>query len=406
MLSDAVVAEIYEVEQVKKKRKRSVKERRERDKKAYGVLISIVCVIFIGTLSIMNLVKTDNKISEQENRSLQQKPEFSLTKLLNGEFSSEYSSYIADQFPGRSFFVNLKTKLELSSGKNESNGVFIGKDDYLIEDFQKGSAQELKSKLDAINQFASQNKSLKTSVMLVPTATKIWQDKLPQNAPVDDELEYLNQVKEKLNKDIQFVNVYDALNKNKDRYIYYKTDHHWTTEGAYIAYVEMCKQLKFTPKSINDYKIERVSNNFYGSLYTKVGVSKGTPDSINVYLPKQDGEVVVNYVDERKKVASLYSNASLDVKDQYQVFTGGNHSLISIKSMADPAKKLLLIKDSYANSFLPFLTANYGEIYVVDLRYYMDNVKQLIKTNGITDVLFLYNVNTFNEDDSILNLAD
>ena len=94
----------------------------------------------------------------------------------------------------------------------------------------------------------------------------------------------------------------------------------------------------------------------------------------------------------------------MDDKDNYQVFTGGNHPRINIKSMGDPERKLLLIKDSYANAMVPFLIFNYGEIEVIDLRYFTEDLDKVIKSKGITDILFLYNVNTFNEDDSILNL--
>ena len=147
-----------------------------------------------------------------------------------------------------------------------------------------------------------------------------------------------------------------------------------------------------------------MANDFYGSLTSKIGQRSGEGDNINVYIPKENSEVVVNYVSEQRRSGSLYNSASLDEKDKYQVFTSGNHPHINIKSLGDPKKKLLLIKDSYANSFLPFLTAHYGEIDVIDLRYYMDDVNKLMEEKGITDVLFLYNVNTFNSDNSILNI--
>ena len=375
-------------------------------KKIYSILISIVFILFVGEISIMNLVKKDDLISVQENRSLQQKPEFSVENLINGDFTKEYSTYMSDQFPMRNTWIKLKTNLDLKLGKNEINNVFIGRDNYLLEDFKEESVDETKEKTDVINEFAEKYKDLNISFMLVPTATKIWEDKLPKYAPVDDELKYISQVKNNLNENVKFINVYDALYENKDDYIYYKTDHHWTSEGAYIAYKEMCRQLGLKAKEENDFNINEVSNSFYGSLYSKLGAGIGDPDSINVYLPKKDADVVVNYVNAGEKVASLYNTKSLEEQDKYQVFTGGNHPLINIKSLADPKKKLLVIKDSYANSFLPFLTAHYGEIYVVDLRYYTDNIDDLIKTDDITDVLFLYNAATFNEDKSILNIVD
>lgn len=130
----------------------------------------------------------------------------------------------------------------------------------------------------------------------------------------------------------------------------------------------------------------------------------GEPDEVEVYY-NPDEKIIVNYVTEQLKSTSLFHSAALDKKDKYEVFTGGNHALINIKTLGDPEKKLLIIKDSYANSFLPFLTSHYGEINVVDLRYYSDDLDKLIKDKEITDLMFLYNVNTFNEDDSILNIS-
>lgn len=385
----------------------SLKKQKEKNKKTYKAILSIIFLIFIIGLALFNLVKTDNLISEQENRKLQQKPKFSVANLIKGNFNKEYNSYISDQFPMRDFWIKLKSNIELSIGKNNSNNVFVCKDNYLIEGFKESSLEETNEKVDTINQFVNKNQKLNISFMLVPTATKIWEDKLPKFAPVDDELKYISDFKSKLDSKIKFIDTYDTLNKNKDEDIYYKTDHHWTTKGAYLGYKEMCKTTGITPKEENQFEVEEVTNNFYGSLYSKLGAGIGNPDAINIYFPKEQNDIVVNYCNEQKKVASLYINSSLDEKDKYQVFTGGNHSLINIKSLAgDPKKKLLVIKDSYANSFLPFLTPHYGEIDVVDLRYYIDNLNELIDLDDITDVLFLFNVNTFNEDKSILNLSE
>jgi len=355
-------------------------------------------------VSLINLCKKDESFSEQENRNLSGKPEFSFANLISGDYVKNCESYISDQFPGRNFFVNLKSNIDSLEGKTESNEVFIGEDYQLIEDFERRSEEETNSKISAINEFVSKHENINTSFMLVPTATKILEEKLPKYAPVDDQLQYINDVKSRLVSNIKFINTYDGLSSNKDKYLYYKTDHHWTSEGAYTAYKEMCRELSLETKGEEKFSIENVTNNFYGSLSSKIGTMKGNPDSINVYFPKENGELIVNYVNEQKKTQTLYNSESLNKKDKYEVFTGGNHPHINIKSLGDTSKKLLVIKDSYANSMLPFLTSHYGEIDVVDLRYYMDDVEKLIQSKEITDILFLYNVNTFNEDDSILNL--
>lgn len=381
-----------------------LKMKREKNKEIYNIILTIIFLMIIGGISLFNVLKKDTLISEQENRSLQQRPSFSIENLLNRSFSKEYTSYVSDQFPVRDTWIKLKTNIELSIGKKENNNVFISKDNFLIEGFKEESSEETVEKVNAINQFAQKYEKLNISFMLVPTAAEIYKEKLPNYAPVDDEVKYISEFKDKLNKNIKFINTYDSLKENKDKYIYYKTDHHWTSMGAYIAYNEMCKQLNITPKEEKDFDIEVVTNDFYGSLYSKMGAGIGDPDSISICFPKEQNDIVVNYPDVQKKVASLYDNESLDAKDKYEVFTGGNHSLINVKSLGDHKKKLLIIKDSYANSFVPFLTPHYSEIDVVDLRYYMDDLNELIDVDEITDVLFLFNVNTFNQDKSILNL--
>lgn len=361
-------------------------------------------VTFIGVMAISNVVKKDAKFSETENRTLSAMPAFSFGSLVSRDYGKGIESYISDQFPWRNIFVTLKGGMDMLSGKDDRNGIFIGENDQLLQDFDRRPEEETEAKIAAINQFESNYSDLNMSFMLVPTATKVLEEELPRNAPVDDEEQYIEDFKVKLTPDIKFIDTYEALNSKDDNYIYYKTDHHWTSRGAYVAYEEMCKTLEIEPIPESNFDIEPVTEEFYGSLSSQIGSSKGKPDSIEVYFPKKDGEIIVNYVDEQKKSPSLYSSEKIDSKDKYQVFTNGNHPHINIKTMGDPSKKLLLIKDSYANSMIPFLVFHYGEIEVVDLRYYTDDLDKLIKSKKITDVLFLYNVNTFNEDDSILNL--
>lgn len=376
-----------------------------KNNKIYRSLIAIVFLLFISIMSISSILRKEKVFSEEENRNLSGKPEFSFSSLFKGNYTKNYESYISDQFPGRRFFVSIKAKTDRLMGKSESNNVFIGKDNQLIEDFEERSKEETNEKVSTINEFVKRHENINTYFMLIPTATEILKEKLPKYAPVDSQVEYMKYIQENLNSNIKFINSYNALINNRNEYLYYKTDHHWTSKGAYIAYVEFCKTIGMEPKKEEEFNIELVANDFYGSLSSKIGVKIGEPDYIDVYVPKENGEVVVNYITEQKRSTSIYNSESLDKKDKYQVFTGGNHPHINIKSLGDPKRKLLIIKDSYANSFLQFLTSHYGEIDIVDLRYYMEDLEALIKTQEITDILFLYNVNTFNSDDSILNIS-
>ena len=372
--------------------------------KGYVGILSTIFLLFIGVMFIAIMGIKEKEFSEEENRNLNTKPKLSIKELIDGSYSKDYEGYISDQFPGRKLFVQLKSKVNLLMGKAENNGVYLGKDNQLMEDFEEEPQEATDEKINVVNNFVNNYENINTSFMMIPTSVEILKDKLPAYAPVDSQLKYMEYIQEKLNPEIKFISPYEAFQNNKDEYLYYKTDHHWTSKGAYIAYLEYCNALNLEPQKEEEFNVELVANDFYGSLSSKIGEKRGKPDDVYVYIPKENGEVIVNYVTEQIKSSSLYSSKALDKKDKYEVFTGGNHSQINIKTLVDINKKLLIINDSYANSFIPFLTSHYGEIDVVDLRYYTDNIDTLIKEKGITDILFLYNVNTFNSDSSILNL--
>ena len=372
--------------------------------KAYGVLMAVGFILYIGAVAILNGLTKDKEFSEEENRNLETKPKFTIGSFIEGTYVKNYDSYTSDQFAGRNFFVRFKSRLDSLAGNDEKQGVFIGKDSQLLQDFQIRTKEETEAKVQAINSFADSLEGVNTTFMLAPTATKVLEEKLPKYAPVDDEGVFIESIGSMLSENVKLVNPTNELKNNKDKYLYYKTDHHWTTKGAYIAYQELCRALEIEAVTEENFVVEQVTDEFYGSLSSKIGSKNGQPDSIDIYFPKENSEIVVNYISEQKKTTTLYDSSSLEKKDKYEVFTGGNHPHINIKTLGDTSKKLLVIKDSYANSMLTFLTPHYGEIDVIDLRYYMDDVKALVEAQGITDILFLYNVNTFNEDDSILKL--
>ncbi|MBZ9622796.1 hypothetical protein G9F71_008020 [Clostridium sp. FP2] len=379
---------------------------RKKYNRIYIKSLTLIFLSFIFSVMILNIIVPSKDFSEEENRKLKNKPKFTINNLLHNRFTSKYEKYISDQFILRNFWINVKSRTEILTGKKENNDVYLGDDSYLIDKFNKPSQEDFAEKLKAINTFSHDNKELSKYIMLVPNKVEVLKDKLPAFAPVENQLQYINKFYSGLDKDIKSINVFDTLNKNKDKYIYYKTDHHWTTDGAYYAYLEFCKSSGITPKDISDYDINEVNNKFYGTLYSRAGVKNVDSDIINVYLPKTHEDILVNYIDEKKKSTSLFNSSSLNTKDKYSVFLGGNHPIIKTSTMNLNNKNLLVIKDSYANCFIPFLTSHFSEIIVVDLRYYSDDVNTLIKDYNITDVLMLYNTNTFFEDESILNISN
>lgn len=378
--------------------------RKTKGKKIYNISLTLFFLIFIFGVLILNGLTKDKVFSEQENRNLKSKPQFSIHNVLENRFTSKYEKYVSDQFLLRNFFINVKASCERFIGKKENNDVYFAQDKYLIGKFKEDDEEGFKEKLKAVNTFSSNNPNLKKYIMIVPNKVKVLSDKLPLYAPEKDELKYINKFYSGLKKDIKTIDVFNILNKNKEKYIYYKSDHHWTTKGAYYAYLQFCSSAGITPKEDEKYNVLEVSKKFYGTLFSKVGGKNVDSDEINVYLPKDKEDILINYIEEQKKSVSLYDSKSLNNKDKYSVFLGGNHPVLKIDTTSDSDKNLLIIKDSYANCFIPFLTSHYKSIIVVDLRYYADDINTLIKDYNITDSLILYNANTFFQDESILNI--
>ena len=316
----------------------------------------------------------------------------------------QYESYKSDQFAGRDFWVSLKTRVDLIAGKRKANGVFKGSDNYLLEDISVMNEEQVKKNTDAIRAFAEEYPELPVYMMLVPNAANVLQDKLPPFAVTEDQDAQFAKIQKDLGDSVHWIDVSKTMKKHKNEEIYYHTDHHWTTLGASYAYETLVKNMKLDPSKVPAFKPYAVANDFNGTLSSTSGYEAGYEEPIYIYAPKKDKdavEVVVNYVDEQKKTATLYDRSKLKGKDKYGMFLGGNYSMLDIRTTADTTARLLLFKDSYANAVIPFLTPYYREIIVIDPRYYYGDITEVMQNHKITDILFLYNGNTFVEDNSI-----
>lgn len=367
--------------------------------KTSAVLFILFLILVVGA----NIITKDKTFSESENRMLAGKPRFTVDRLIEGRFTSKFEDYVVDQFIGRDFFTNVKMNVDKLLGKKESNGVFLGEDGYLIENFSKPNEEAVNENLKAINNFSVRYKDVKQYMLISPTAVSILKDKLPMDAPVIDQESYLQSYKDKLPSSVTFVDSYKTMYDHRDEYIYYKTDHHWTSLGAFYSYKELAQYMGLDETPDNYYKQQLVSNDFFGALSSKSGYDVKEGDKVSVYLPvnEESQNVVVNYVEEQEKTATLYSSKALEQKDNYEVFLKGNHPLVKIQTDTKNDKTLLIFKDSYANSFIPFLVKDFSKIIVVDPRYYYEDIDKLMQQESVDEVLYLYNANTFFNDTSL-----
>lgn len=360
--------------------------------KIFVLIISII-VLFFGVFFIFNEKKT---FSENENRYLAVAPKYNFEALKSGRYIKKVESYLIDHFPYRDFMVSLKTNTYKLIGIKQINDIYLGKDGYLLEEYN--SLTNIDKIASIINRL-KENTNTQIDFMLVPTSTEIYKDKLPKYAINNSEIDDINALYSKI--DVNTINVYDSLIYNKDKYqLYYKLDHHWTSFGAYIAYLKYCEEKNITP--ITTYNIEEVTNSFYGTYYSKTNDYTLSPDSIHTFN-LENADYTVNYSDKVRD--TLYENDYLNKKDKYSYFLDSNHDLIEIdNNNLKNNLKILIIKDSYANSFVPFIVNNYEEVYVIDPRYYKKDISTFIKEKEISNVLFIYNIGTINNDLGIISI--
>lgn len=371
----------------------------EKNRKIESIILVIMFLLIIGGFTIASMIKKDDGFSENENRILSQKPEFSLDELINGTYLEDYQAYIKDQFPLRDTMVNFKNVIESMMFKTLMNGVIIGNDDYLIESHDRSNYEsELAStNKEALISFVKRyenSSSINTiSAMIVPTAQTVMTNKFSWYMYAYNQQEYILPMSEAIGDN--FIDVTNVLKENNDEYIYYRTDHHWTTYGAYIAYKEWANKNGIKPFAEDELDIRNVSNEFYGTIHSKLQLD-AKADTIETYMIKDSSYKIIYNMKEEKN--TFFYDEFLDKKDKYSYFLGGNPGLVEVNGNEKNSRKLLIIKDSYANCIAPVYAGHFETTYILDLRYFNMRIDNFISEYGITDILVLYNVDSFATD--------
>ena len=375
------------------------------EKKAQAVSM-ILFTLFLSALGIITLLSDKQDYSETENRALAQMPEFSKEKYFDASYFTELSDYLCDHFYGRSDWIRLMTKSELASGKIEINGTYITPNRH-IEHLTEPDFAVVDEAVNAINEYTAET-TTPVYVMLAPTAAGIYADELYSDAPQYAEEKLIDYVYAKLDENVKSLDIFMTMKSAYEEDIYYKNDHHWTSLGAYYAYYFAISKLGFTPVDFSQYNIERISSDFYGSLYSQTLYSGFGPDSVDIFNCENGIEITSVEINDGLKTTqydSLYFREYLDKKDKYSVFLGGNYPIVNITTQAQSGKKLLLIKDSFANCFVPFLTQHYSEITLVDMRYINIGLANFVNADDYSQILFLYNASGFSGDTDLKKIT-
>ena len=360
-------------------------------------LPGVIFMVLLLGLAGKEALSHQRTYSPVEKRELQTRPEISITKVLDGRFQKKYESYLRDQFPGRDHWVSFQTDMELFMGKNEIHNVYIGKNHYLLEHYteKEFDPQQISKNLQALEKFVGKAKqNADVHVMMVPTKSWVLREKLPAFAPHYKEQKFYDALQQKLEKEDVLISVEPVLDAHKEEEIYYRTDHHWTTLGAW--YAQYTKAVGGDlQRAQGKKKFRCISKDFYGTTYAKINYARQA-DKIEIYEPADKLRVVYNMGE--KKTKTLYDVSFLKTADQYSVFTGGNQAVLEITGGIKNGKTLLLIKDSFANSILPFLAEDYEKLVVVDLRQLNVSGDRLLEMFSPTDILILYNSAQFAQD--------
>ena len=367
----------------------------------YPVLLAFS--LFFAGLFALDLITPDRAYSELENTTLSQRPVLSSVSAdgLNKYFTA-YTKYVKDQVVGRDGWIGLQSDVEtLVMQKEQSGGILLGREHMMFPRTYGLVSSETRTlpKNTAALEALCQRYPGKVNVMLVPAASDIYPENVPAGAPLLDEDHYLDSLSSAVQSaGGRFVDVRQTLRDHKSEYIYYRTDHHWTTLGAYYAYEQLCSELGLTPFDLSAHTA-RTAEGFYGTHYAKARTPGAEPDTITYYdLP--DSLTIYSVTGPGQpaegETTGLYDTAKLEVYDKYAMFLHGNNGLSRIRG--EGTGRILIIKDSYANCFAPYLTANYSDIDVVDFRNYNYGLDQLIADNGYDQILVLYSFDSFKSD--------
>ena len=362
--------------------------------KAYSRFLTAFFCVFLGGLLVWHVLLPDREKSETENRTLAQAPEFSWTALVDGSYTKKVETYFADQFPLRDGWTGLKARAEQLIGKSEFNGVYLC-GDTLISKVERPDEALVEKNLSYVDRLSGKT-DIPVYLGLIPSAAEIWKGKLPAGADSWDQTALLAQ---------SAVDFQSTLSAHADEPIFYRTDHHWTTLGAFYGANALLEVLGKEPLKEDNFTVEMASDSFHGTLYSQSGIHWLEPDTMEFWV-EDVGLNVTSWRNGTPEPCSLYDRSYLEKKDKYSAFLGGNQPLCVIKNdNVTDGSKLLLVRDSYSDALAPFLAQRFSEVHLLDLRYYRASAAQYAEENGIDAICVLYSVQNFISDRNLVLLT-
>lgn len=378
-----------------------VYRKEKRSRSPYPLLILGAVVVF--GFSLVNLVFPKRDQLELENRKAAQLPAFSVSALLDGSWQSGFARWMQDQFALRDVWVNTQRAAdEIVFQKVEEGGILLGKDHWMFTKLftvDDATQKQLAKNVQAVSDFAAAHPG-KVTFLLAPSASVIYPEELPTGAPMADENAMLDNIFTTVGQNASVLDLRPTFTADKNEYLYFKTDHHWTADGAYYAYRELMKAKGMTASALTDYTRTEYPG-FIGSFYQYSNQSdtlKNNPDTVVAYTPTCN-DLTYTDTDGNQKTGHVVSDATqYSEGNKYLCFICGDqpYERIDNPNITD-GSSCVVIKESYGNAFVPFLVNSYQTVHVVDYRYFSGNLIDLVKENGIQDVIYVNNANALIE---------
>ncbi|WP_296582654.1 DHHW family protein [Ruminococcus sp.] len=371
-------------------------------------ITAIVTIAFIVVMSYLTFFHEKDKFSFFENRVLTEFPIFSEEGLINGSDIKQLGAYITDHFAGRSRWISAKTIMQTELSEKVVNGVYVSSERLL--DAETSQRTPVSFNADIFCRYAEQYDGT-VYFTAIPSSSGVYGDLFQGHTDTRSESQQISSFYEFLNNDIKKIDAYNILKMLNDNYIFYRNDTKWTTYGAYCVYKTVIQKLGFQPTSYDKYNIEHITDKFRGNLYQRTLSEKPKADTIDIFK-YPNGAIVYSCIkkanDGSTKTADIYDRSRLDSSDMYSVFLGEPAPMIkittSVKSKSD--KKLLVIKDSYANCFIPFLIQHYSEIVVVSPEDMQGTLSDYVDINEYSQTLFLFGVENLGNRDALKKIIE
>ena len=359
-------------------------------------LFVIFLASFILFFGVYIYIAPSEDISEKENRVLAEFPKISAEAIMSGEFSRRLGNFYKDRFPQRERLMSIKCKYELLCGKKENNGVLVCENGYLLISPEYSELDTYRENLSEIERFC-EHSEFDTAVFFAPRGIDVLTDILPYGYP-EERNQKVFEIAQKQSFEIMSVNESIAEAARDGAYVWFKTDHHWTSRGAYIAYKRICEHFDIEALDIDDFREEELDGSFYGTVASRFAADAPASDRIEIMRYAEDERLFVVDYDTGEVTDGIYRYEYADTNDKYSVFLGGNHGHMGVYKEGEKRETLIVIKDSFANSVIPFLASHY-DLEVYDLRYFKGKLREELSDISADKILLLYGIDTVVSDD-------